>query len=194
MNTPKLKKFLIGGGIIIALILIISGCKFFKNSSNESSVSTATNTTNTAEIPGLPPDPGEAGKATLAGIITNSEGVRDDIYRYIMINYQDSAKTRAVLFQKARVWQNVLLDAGDKAKSMRHAEDFLSANACLRYIHPQDSSILIDSLKSVFINTDTRYKAYRTFDQQIGDQMFNVAASLDERKSACAFDPDSLPN
>ncbi|MBI5817025.1 MAG: hypothetical protein HZB09_01215 [Candidatus Yonathbacteria bacterium] len=192
MNTPT-KKLIVAAGALVVLVLVscgLTGCKWFGNSSGSSNNSTATDT-NTAEIPGLPPDPGEAGKATLAGIITNPKGVRDDIYRYIVINHQDSEKTREALFQKARVWQDVLLDANDKAKSINHAEKTLQANACLRYIRPQDASVLIDSLISMVVNTDARHKAYEVFDRQIGGQVFS---SYDELKTVCTFDPDSFPN
>ena len=46
---------------------------------------------------GLPPDPGEAGKATLEGIDSDQDGIRDDIQRYIALTYPDSQKTRAAL-------------------------------------------------------------------------------------------------
>jgi len=42
----------------------------------------------------LPPDPGDTGKATLAGIDSDNDGVRDDIERYIWLTYPASAKTR----------------------------------------------------------------------------------------------------
>src|SRR5216683_231714 len=35
----------------------------------------------------LPPDPGAAGKATLQGIDSDGDGVRDDIQRYIALTY-----------------------------------------------------------------------------------------------------------
>src|SRR5580658_6889372 len=41
----------------------------------------------------LPPDPGPAGMATLAGIDTTGTGVRDDVARWIAVNFYNSAKT-----------------------------------------------------------------------------------------------------
>jgi len=37
----------------------------------------------------LPPDPGSAGRATLEGIDSDGDGVRDDIQRFIELNYPD---------------------------------------------------------------------------------------------------------
>jgi hypothetical protein len=48
---------------------------------------------------GLPPDPGEAGKATIEGIDSDQDGLRDDIQRYIALTYPDSEKTREALRQ-----------------------------------------------------------------------------------------------
>jgi hypothetical protein len=50
---------------------------------------------------GLPPDPGAAGNATLAGIDSDGDGVRDDVQRYIGLTYPQSAKERAALTQAA---------------------------------------------------------------------------------------------
>ncbi len=194
MNTPT-KKLIVAGGALVVLVLVscgLTGCKWFGgNGGNQNNSSAPANTT--TEIPGLPPDPGEAGKATLAGVITNSKGIRDDIYRNIMINNQNSEKTREALFQEARVLQNVLLDANDKAKSINHGEEIIRANACMYYVSPQGASVLIDSFVSTFINTDARHKAFEVFDRQIGGQVFS-GVPYDQRKNACAFTPDSLLN
>ncbi|MGH8488103.1 MAG: hypothetical protein ACREXS_04330 [Gammaproteobacteria bacterium] len=69
----------------------------------------------------MPPDPGEAGKAALEGIDSDGDGVRDDIQRYIALNFPDSAKTRAALTQQAKTFQSMLIGANDKSASMRNA-------------------------------------------------------------------------
>lgn len=45
----------------------------------------------------LPPDPGEAGKATLEGIDSNHDGVRDDLEREIVYMYPQNEEVRRVL-------------------------------------------------------------------------------------------------
>jgi hypothetical protein len=194
MNTPT-KKFIVVGGALVALVLVscgLTGCKapWIKGGNQDNST---VSDTSTAEIPGLPPDPGEAGKVTLGGIITNPKGVRDDIYRYIMINHRDSEKTREALFQEARALQDALLDANDKAKSINHAEEIGRAGDCLNYIRPQDASMVENSFVSMFINTDMRHKAFEVFDRQIGGQVFS-GTPYDQRKTACTFDSDALQN
>ena len=61
----------------------------------------------TASVVPVPPDPGEAGKATLEGIDSDNDGVRDDIQRYIVLTYPNSEKTRAGLTQLAVTYQDL---------------------------------------------------------------------------------------
>lgn len=51
----------------------------------------------------LPPDPGEVGKATLEGIDSDHDGIRDDVQREIMFLAPESTKKRDALIQIAKV-------------------------------------------------------------------------------------------
>ncbi|MDB5225329.1 MAG: hypothetical protein JWL87_281 [Candidatus Adlerbacteria bacterium] len=54
----------------------------------------------------LPPEPNEAeNNATLAGIDSNNNGIRDDVERAIYFKYQESAKAAAPAFQYAKALQ-----------------------------------------------------------------------------------------
>jgi hypothetical protein len=86
-----------------------------------------------SQIP-LPPNPGEAGKETVEGIDADQNGVRNDIDRYIVFTYPDSAKIREALKQEARELQVFLRDADDKAKSRANALAE-GARDCLSYIY-----------------------------------------------------------
>lgn len=196
MNTPT-KKFLVSGGALIVLVLVscgLTGCNWFGGSDGSQSNSSVADTT-AAEIPGLPPDPGEAGKATLGGIITNPKDVRDDIYRYIMINHRDSEKTREALFQYAKVVQNALLDANDKQKSVRHGEEMSRASECMNYTagSVRGAITMVGDLQSVMMNTDERNQAYFTFSDQLGGEVF-MATPDSQIVSTCAINPATLPN
>ena len=70
----------------------------------------------------LPPDPGEAGKASLEGIDADTDGIRDDIQRYIALTYQDSQKTRAALRQLTLALQKALLESPDEENALRNTE------------------------------------------------------------------------
>ncbi len=179
---------LIGAVLITGVLLVIAGCKY-SSSGSSSTPPTA------QEPPGLPPDPGPAGKTTLAGVVTNSYGVRDDVYRYIAINHQDSAKVRAALMQFAAVAQSRILDATDKQKSIQHGDESIRAIRCLVYItgSVQKETDLYNELRPVILNTDARNKAYFAYDNQLGGQDFSPTP-YSQLVSTCNFDPSTLPN
>lgn len=56
----------------------------------------------------LPPDPGKAGKKTLMGIDSDSDGLRDDIQRYIYLTYPDQPNVQGALRQLALSLQKTL--------------------------------------------------------------------------------------
>lgn len=61
----------------------------------------------------LPPDPGEAGKATLAGIDSDNDGVRDDLQREIVFMYPGNDEVRRVLRAMVKKEQDVITTTGD---------------------------------------------------------------------------------
>ena len=196
MNTPT-KKFLVAGGALAFFVLVSCGltaCKLPWSKGGNQGDSAVTNTS-AAEIPGLVPDPGEAGKATLAGIITNPKGVRDDVYNFILINHQDSEKTREALFQYAKVVQNALLDANDKQKSVKHGEEVSRASECLAYIlgSTRASRGMKLALRPIILNTNERNNVYFDYNEQLGDGIFPGTPDS-QIASTCDFDVVSLPN
>jgi hypothetical protein len=140
----------------------------------------------------VPPDPGEAGKATLAGIDSDGDGVRDDIQRYIVFSYQNSEKTRAVLLmQYAKSAQMSLLDADNKEASIQHTLSLQRAIECLYYIRPDDAEIVGGELYAQILNTDERSRAWIKAGQHVSGQVFTIS---DDFKSTCDFDPDTMEN
>jgi len=197
MNTTK-KRLIVSVGALAVLAVIfvascgLTGCR--SNGENRSNSSAPANT-GTTGIPGIPPDPGEAGKATLAGIDSDNDGVRDDIQRYIAITYPDSEKTREALSQYAKVIQNALLDASDKENSIQHAEESDKSQSCLWYVFGSVDAYgkVLDNLMPIVLNTDGRNYAYFTYNDQLGGQVF-IDVPYDQRAAACNFDVASLPN
>ena len=61
----------------------------------------------------LPPDPGEAGKATLAGIDSDKDGVRDDLQREIVYMYPQNDEVRRVLRAMVKKGQDMITTEGD---------------------------------------------------------------------------------
>lgn len=139
----------------------------------------------------LPPDPGEAGKATLEGIDSDGDGLRDDIQRYIVLTYPDSQKTRAALRQAAIALQKIILESPDEESALRNTELEARASECLWYIHPDDGNRMDDMLIAEFLNTLERSRAYLEYNSKLGGNVFG-GKDIDEYGSSCTFDPDAM--
>jgi hypothetical protein len=142
----------------------------------------------------LPPDPGAAGKATLAGIDSDNDGVRDDVQRYIALTYPGSAKTRAVLTQATVTLQAALLST-NKETSIQIGIKRWRAVECLVYIRgAEDAYVHFGELRARILNTDERSRAYiKSGDHLSGIDIPRVKEE-GERKLLCDFDPDAMEN
>jgi len=145
----------------------------------------------TINVSGLPPDPGEAGKATLEGIDSDGDGVRDDIQRHIALTYQDSERTRAVLTQYAKVHQAGLLVDDNKSASRANAHEIGRAIECLYYIRPDDARAVLVEMIAQVLNTDERSKAEFRYDAQLSGEVFT---SSGDNRTGCDFNPDTMRN
>lgn len=143
----------------------------------------------------LPPDPGEAGEATLAGIDSDGDGVRDDIQRHIALGYPDSARLRAALVQQARAIQEMVLWAEDGAPSESKTAMALARSIdCLAYVAgPYDGKKMSDKLQAAMLNTRERSQAYATLNVKLGGKTFE-RPSRDNMRASCAVDPEEFPN
>jgi hypothetical protein len=134
-----------------------------------------------------PPDPGEAGQATLEGIDSDEDGVRDDIQRYIEVTYPEEPIVRAGLHQFARPLQLALRDADSEGAAVAHREVIERARECIRtHVAFPQSSTIMKSLIAEMLNTRERSIAYLKWNQQLGGKTFQVPAV--DRPSACTSD------
>ena len=138
---------------------------------------------------GLPPDPGPAGMATLAGIDSNNNGVRDDVERYIALTYpaDTDASARAALTQFTKAVQVSLLEAADPIASKVHANERIGALQCLLAKRPTDAETIFTALRDAILNTAARTKAYSTADDQLGG--FTLPISSPEQWSSFCTTP-----
>lgn len=139
----------------------------------------------------LPPDPGEAGKATLKGIDSDQDGLRDDIQRYIALTYPDSQKTRAALRQFTFAFQKATLESPDEESALHNVERMHRASECLWYIHSENSINIKNAMKAEWLNTLERSRAYLTYNSKLGGHVFG-GKDFDEYKTSCTFDPDLM--
>ena len=138
----------------------------------------------------LPPDPGGAGKATIAGVDSNRNEIRDDVEIYIVANFGNSQKRVAVLNQAAIAMQKGLT-AQTEQQSMQAANLTSRAMECLEYIAADDESW--KSVHAISVNTPERFAAWRAHESRLSGKVFPGRAMRDW-KTSCSFNPDALSN
>lgn len=142
---------------------------------------------NSRLISQLPPEPGPENNRTLAGVDSDGDGVRDDIQRYILLNYEDDEAMRLVLLQTANVNQLKLTQAHDKEASRMNAIRSLRAIECSMYIGGEEAFKDTNKVTAMQINTRERSKAYDLFHQQIAGAI-TMGKSYKEYYKSCTFD------
>jgi hypothetical protein len=138
--------------------------------------------------PCLPPDPGVTGLATLEGIDSNEDGIRDDLERYIALNYRGSENmnVRLALLQFTSVLQSTFGARFLESTAHELVPTINRATECLRTVHSDDASRSLILLENRFTNTPERLIAYGQFNSQLEGGYF--AANTDDLGAqACAF-------
>ena len=136
---------------------------------------------------GLPPDPGEEGKQTIKGIDSDNDGIRDDIQRYIAIEYTD-ADTRNALKDITIHLQNFISDKDNKDKTISYAKELNNSMAsifCARSSNGDVSEVLEDYYGQ-FLNTADRILAYNSAQSHLGGETFELVDSQGCNKSVSA--------
>ncbi len=119
----------------------------------------------------LPPDPGEAGKATVKGIDSNNNGVRDDVERWIAFTFQD-AKTRSTLTQAARALERTISSSNGQ-EAQQSGQDLDSSIACLdARLGALVARDVYGELFGVVFNTELRVRANQTFRSRVQPGLF----------------------
>lgn len=110
----------------------------------------------------LPLDPGEAGKVTLAGIDSDSDGVRDDLQREIVFMYPENNLVRRILRAEMKVTQEVLLTDGDHDYYVALLKKEFALDNCYIYtqfgLRPFDGNA--EFLHNLVKNTSERKRVY----------------------------------
>jgi hypothetical protein len=141
----------------------------------------------------LPPDPGDVGKQELAGIDSDHDGVRDDVQRYIAIQFLNSRRTRAAASQYATALEDIILAAAEPS-IVDASSNILAATRCYASIvgvtqaYDDTNNILL-----TFLNTDQRKAAYDLSQQALSGRTFD-SPSVNELRQFCNFNVDALPN
>jgi len=138
----------------------------------------------------LPPEPDKKlNDSTLLGIDVNSNGVRDDVERWIFKEYKEPI-VQAVALQNARAFGKILVDPSRARETVKFTE---ATTDCEGYYEYQDSRHLIPKRKSLheesrplILNTRERSHAYYEFNQALSGGIY-PGRPWDALKYSCDF-------
>ena len=145
----------------------------------------------------LPPQPDETiNNATLLGIDSNNNGVRDDVERWIFAEY-DEPIVQAVAMQNARAFQIILEDPSNARETKKFTEAQLD---CQSYYMYQDERKLIPrgtnlhkESRPLMLNTRERSRAYYEFNQALSGGVY-PARDRSKYKESCDFNKTKILN
>ena len=112
----------------------------------------------------VPPEPDSVANATLLGVDSNNNGVRDDVDRQIATLYGTDANRYAAALQAAKSDQDYLTANGDPVKSTAATARSVIAGACISRTFNStwlEGSKAIDTISPLTFNTQERMAAYR---------------------------------
>ena len=144
----------------------------------------------------LPPDPGPAGALTIDGVITNKEGVRDDVYRRIVERWGHSERAVQALFLIAKRSQQKVHYGDDltKEQAIRIMQDTSPVIYCYGFSVPEDiqQDQAMQRVEGMVVNTPARFERWRKFDSLLHMGLFRAyEGTLQE---ACGYNPEALNN
>ena len=139
----------------------------------------------------LPPEPDPAvNNATLLGIDSNHNGVRDDVERWIYKTY-DYPIERGVMLQNAQRFQAQISDINKAHEYSKLSDKSLS---CEYYLEEQykwfqdkyEYDYVSKKVKKIQFNTIKRYIEYEKYNGQFNGEVFD--AKIVPNKNNCLFD------
>lgn len=146
----------------------------------------------------LPPDPGEAGKATIDGIDSDKDGVRDDVQRFIHETWPDSERARKVLYLIAQNKQLQVHYGGDlsKEETRKFVPEIMRKVICFSRVDESQQLSQQSAMEAVQIkvtNTPERWARAADFNYQLAHSTYDLP-DFETVAAACGFDPEALPN
>jgi len=143
------------------------------------------------DIP-LPPDWGALGMQTVEGIDSDSDGVRDDVQRWIVKTYPNSGKTRAAYFQRTKTMQRYILEADTPENAHALAVQMGRDSLCLSYVQPKYGYIE-QEYRGVVLNSTMRSDAWLYSSQKLRGQN-PIMLNPTNPGQWCNFNPDDMPD
>jgi len=154
----------------------------------------------TINIHTLPPEPDpEINNATLLGIDSNNNGVRDDVERWIYKTYKHPIE-RGIFMQNARAYQKVIVDPSKAMETMKYIDNSSDCEGYWRYwkslYKDSNESYVLDryrdlekELRPIQFNTLKRHMAYERFNAELSGGVYSSGRISKEQ---CEFDENGI--
>ncbi len=136
--------------------------------------------------------------ATLLGVDTNDNGVRDDVERYIIKKYKDEKIAVEIGFQLARAYNTVIEDPANVEETHKVSDAASDCEGYFRvyaklfkedfYLENEIDSKLFESMN---LNTKERIRAYLMYDRALSGGVYGSAKIKDMKKN-CTFDVEQM--
>jgi len=147
----------------------------------------------------LPPEPDPAvNNATLLGVDSNDNGVRDDVERYIIKTYKDEKIAIEIGFQLAKAFDMVIENPANAEETMKVLD---AAQDCETYFDTYakllkedfylGTSISSKAFRSMILNTKERIREYLTYDRALSGGVYE-STKIKDMKSQCSFDVEQM--
>lgn len=148
-----------------------------------------------AQFANLPPDPGEAGKLTIDGIDADKDGMRDDVQRWIALEWGHSPiavkalTTMTGLYLRAVHYGDSL---GKEETRKRFTADLARQGACVAHLETQEmlEKAAYERALAIVRNTPERFSRAESFDYMFANSA--IPAFDGTEFEACGFSVAAL--
>lgn len=142
----------------------------------------------------VPPEPDAAvNNATVSGIDSNNNGIRDDVERWIAQTYPNSARMRAAVAQVAKSLQDYIITSSTMTRDSAYQAALKGGDAVSCLVDSRaatnSTSGRIKEIMAIQMNTRARTLSYYAFQDALGSRLFKSADG-----DKCDVPASQLPN
>lgn len=125
--------------------------------------------------PILPPDPGAAGQATLEGIDTDQDGVRDDLQRFIVLQLAPRGNTSLRAFNDlAAIFGTLITTPSDESQARIMAQKMSRSIGCIFNAEGDAAPDKVSRLQAEAANSYDRALAYMEFGNELSGSTIDL--------------------
>ena len=108
------------------------------------------------------PDPDQSRSVTIAGVDSDSDGIRDDIQRWVNYESRSEVNLRPILRKLAASWEINITSPQDRAKAIDQTEKRQKIGFCLQGIlnSEEDASYYVTMMEYFYFDHESRGEIY----------------------------------